>query len=256
MSGQSEVLPVGSLHSVWVQVTDSPLGEATLEHVTVSVAEAVAPIACDRGPNGTVVLVPGRTVMCRTQIRAEAGPQSFTVQATGVVAGSDDTLVRNVVVSYQGSVPAKPIPVPAAPLARATVTRSPSSSSFGGGTPWSTALPGACTSPAPGVVSSPACSSSVTSSTACTPMPSPSAGSMPHPQGECTQTTPTTSSSAECATRAAKPAVAGSADCAKADSRGALAFTGAQVILWGTVAMAAVAFGAGLLLRYRRIGRY
>lgn len=229
MSGQKGVLPFGSPHTVWIQVTDSPLGEATLEHVTVTVSGAAAPVVCDRGPNGTVILVPGRTVECSTQIAAGAGSQSLIVQATGMVAGSESTLVRTVVVSYQGAVPTP-----------------------GSGAPSSAAHFAGCGSSATSTVNGSGCVVSDKPSMACTPGPSVGTGPVSAGGPGCAPVLPSASPAADCAARGVGPVTLGSEDCAKAKGWGALALTGTRIMGWGAVAVTAVVAGAVLMLRHRR----
>ena len=230
MSGQNGVLPVGSLHTVWTQVTDSALGEATLEYVTVTVSGAAAPVVCDRGPNGTVVLVPGRTVECSTSIAAGAGAQSVTVQASGVVAGGGSKLVRTVVVSYRGSVP-RPVPAPTSSSPRGAAVRSPSTLL----TPMPSPVPGRRVLPSAAL--SAGCvgamsATSVVNGSGCVPSASPSADCAAPPGGG--------------------PAAPGSESCATANGWGALALTGSQVMGWGAVAVVAVVSGVVLMVRHRR----
>jgi hypothetical protein len=263
MSGQGGLVPYGSPHAVWVQVTDSTLGEATLEHVTVTVTVnvtgVVVPVTCDRGPNGTVQLVPGLTLDCSTQITAAAGPQTITVQAAGVVAGGDSKLVKTVVVTYQGSVPtpAPPAPAAASSSPQPVVVRPPAISTLGSGAPKSAAPSAGCAPSSTNVVNGSACTPSAMPSMACMPSPSPGAGTGPESAAGsgCAPMVPTASPAAGCAANGiwpGAPGTPGSVDCAKASDRGILALTGTQIMLWGAVAMTALASGVGLMLRHRR----
>jgi hypothetical protein len=258
MPGQNGLLPFGSPHTVQVQVTDSTLGEATLEHVTVTitVAGAPAPVVCDRGPNGTVLLVPGLTVDCSTRIIAGAGAQTIIVQAVGVVAGGDSKLVRTVVVTYQGSVPTPvptPVPAPIPSSPRTEAVRPSPVPTLRTVAPSSAASASTCALSATSTVNGAGCTPSSMPSTACMPGSSPGAGSV-SAGGGCGPELPSASPAAGCA-GGVWPSAPGSADCAKASGRGMLALTGAQFMLWSAFAVAAVVSGVVLMLRHRRFVR-